>query len=221
MFSKNRIASRSEVNPLDKCTIISIFPREVIEIKHTIQPGVFTIPAGSVEKPGVLVVGTSSWWRELDDTQPLLEIPISSIQIADSIVRDYVNSMLGVSENASPGIFYVTGSHNDVKKQFSKEIERAAVKQKNWYQNIVKIADILWSRSQGNPLAISDDARLAARELNLNDKEWLRDYQIIQKSNCQACGSLINPAYPVCPICRAIIDVKKAQDLGLKFASVG
>jgi hypothetical protein len=61
--SRRRII-RSAPNPTDKSTIVSIFPRLVDEIKHTIQPGRFIIMPGSVEKPSILVIGPSSWWRD-------------------------------------------------------------------------------------------------------------------------------------------------------------
>jgi hypothetical protein len=76
---------------MDKTTIVSIYPNEIIETKPTIQPGRFVIPAGSFEKPSITVVGPSSWWREIDMDQPLLEIPVSSVQIADSVIKDYCN----------------------------------------------------------------------------------------------------------------------------------
>src|SRR5687768_15368088 len=94
---------RAPVNPMDKATIISIYPKPIHEQKWTIEPGVFDIPAGSVESPGLLVVGPSSWWREIDYEQPLLEIPVGSIQIADSIVKDWSNGLIAyVAEVSSP-----------------------------------------------------------------------------------------------------------------------
>src|SRR5687768_8340890 len=80
---------RAAVNPLDKCTVVSIFPKEVNETKPTIQPGFFHVDAGSYEHPSLLVVGPSSWWREFDENQPLTEIPQSSVIVANSIVRDF------------------------------------------------------------------------------------------------------------------------------------
>lgn len=48
---------RSIPNPLDKSTIVNIYPREILEVNHTLSPGVFQIPAGTYEKPGLLVIG--------------------------------------------------------------------------------------------------------------------------------------------------------------------
>ena len=101
---------RAPVNPLDKSTIVSIYPKEINERNHTIQPGVFQIPPGSYDRPSILVVSSSSWWREIDEDQPLLEIPVSSIQVADSVVRDYCIGLLGCNmADIMPGIFYIPG----------------------------------------------------------------------------------------------------------------
>src|SRR5258706_9506503 len=108
----NRQTVRAPVNPLDKSTVVSIYPRAIEETKYTIQPGVFKIPAGSYKEPSTLVVGPSSWWKELDESQPLLEIPVSSITIADSIVRDYCNGILCCNMgDATPGLFFIPGEH--------------------------------------------------------------------------------------------------------------
>lgn len=118
-----------------------------------------------------------------------------------------------------PGLFFVLGEHNvlDIKTNYKKKLEEMNEKQNNWYRILVKIADSLWARTSGNPLAIWDEMRLAARALNLNDKPWLKDFQTMQQVPCKACGSLKNPTYPVCPMCKAIDqDNPLAKDL--KFA---
>lgn len=217
----NRRTVRSPDNPLDKCTIFSIYPKEIEEIKPTIQPGKFVIPAGSYEKPTSLVVGSSSWWKELEEDQPLLEIPVSSIQIADSVVRDYCNGVLGCNmADMMPGLFFVPGelsvtalftTHKDLR-------DRARAKQINWFTLLVKMADTLWARSNGNPLAISDDMRLAAQELGLRAKEWLQDFQAQEMIKCVGCGSMRNPLFPICPSCHNIIDVELYKKLNIQKA---
>ena len=79
---------KQPVNPMDKSTIVSIYPQEVDEKKVTIQPGRFIIPPGSFEKPSILIVGPSSWWREIDEHQPFLEITCSSVQVAEAVVKE-------------------------------------------------------------------------------------------------------------------------------------
>lgn len=212
----NRRTIRGPINPLDMSTIVSIYPKVVHERKCTIQPGEFHINPGTLAKPEILIVGPSSWWRDIDEDQPLLEIPISSIVIADSVVKDYANGILGCDMSESmPGLFYVPGAKVDkenkpdyaatlawVKTEFKNQFEIAERKQKNWYNILVKLADSLWARSNGNPLAVSDDMRMAARELNLSQtKDWMKDFQMVDMVRCKACGSLKNPLYPICATC--------------------
>jgi len=213
---------RAPVNPLDVSTVVSILPKEIDERKWTIQPGRFLIPAGSFENPAVLVIGPSSWWKELDEEQPLLEIPCSSIQVADSVVKDYCNGILACNMgDTMPGLFFVPGewSSEGIKKERRGELNQALMKQRNWYKVLVKMADTFWARTNGNPLSISDDMRLAAKELNLeSNKEWTKDTQAVDLQRCVACGSLGNPMFPVCAVCKAVKDPEKAKSLGITFA---
>src|SRR5215813_5850728 len=105
-----RRTQRAPVNPMDRATVISIYPMPLMEKKCTLQPGFFQVPAGSFDNPSTLIVGPSSWWREIDVEQPLLEIPVASILVADSIVRDYCVGLLGCNMgDAMPGLFYIPG----------------------------------------------------------------------------------------------------------------
>ena len=218
---RNRRTIRAEVNPLDKSTVVSVLPKLIRERKPTIQPGIFEIEAGTIEKPSILVVGPSSWWREIDENQPLLEIPVSSVQIADSIVRDYCNGLLGCNMgDKMPGLFYVPGEYTleGIRKNYAALLNKAVENQKRWFLELVQIADILWSRSNGNPLSISEDARLACKELNIQNKPWLGDIQVAELVRCVACGNLRNPQYPICPQCKAVVDKELAAKLNLTIA---
>lgn len=212
---------RAAVNPLDKSTVVSILPKPIYERKITIQPGVFEISPGTFDDPAVLVVGSSSWWREVDESQPLLEIPVSSIQIADSIVKDYCNGLLACNmADLMPGIFYLPGDYTPekLKKEHMPLLLKARENQRRWFLELVRIADILWSRTNGNPLAISSDARLACKELNITNKPWLGDLQTSELVRCKACGSLRNANFPICQTCKAIADPELAKKLNIEFA---
>ena len=218
-------------NPLDKSTIVSIYPRDINVSKPTIFPGNWTIKAPNPQKEdfSILTVGSGSWWKDVDEGQPFLEIVTGSIQMADSIVRDFMNGLFACDMTTrAPGIFYVPGKHDhktiyayqhpDTGVTFEQMLESAKVRQKNWFLELVRVSDILWARTNGNPLSISDDARLAAQILGLQ-KVWIKDYQSVQMTNCKACGAMRNPMYPVCQTCKAVDDPDKAKELGLKFVS--
>lgn len=213
----NRMTVRGAVNPYDRATIFSIYPMPIREVKITLQPGTFEIPAGRPEKPGRLVIGPSSWWRDVDPDQPLLEIPVSAVVMADSIVRDYNNSRLGSNMGDSiPGIFYLPGeiTNKQLGEEYPQALEMAIVKQRAWYNTLVKLADALWARTNGNPLAIPDDCRLAARELSFS-RDWTTNFSRIEMVPCVACGMLRNPNFPICSNCKNVVDRKKAEELGL------
>lgn len=208
---RNKRTVRGPINPLDKCTIFSIYNKEIFERKATIQPGSFLIPAGTYENPARLVVGPSSWWREIDDEQPLIEIPTGAMSIAQSIVQDYVIGLLARTPDAAPGLFWVPGdiSVKELKtdEKYKKLLDKANKMQEEWFKLLVKLGDIGWARTNGNPLCISDDMRMAAHALRVSEnKDWMQDFKMFETIACIACGRPRNPKFPVCPSCNNIID---------------
>jgi hypothetical protein len=211
---------RAPVNPIDKCTLVSIFPRDVHERKLTLQPGEFHIPAGSYENPSLLVIGPSSWWRDVGDDEPLLEIPQSSSVMAESIVRDYLTGMIACNmRDSMPGLFWLPGEVlvEELKLKYKPTFDKAHNAQLNYWSNLIRLADALWARTQGNPLAVPDMAKLACHELK-QARDWAKTFVAQEVVRCVACGSIRNPAFPVCPTCKAVIDPDKAKELKIKFA---
>lgn len=218
----NRRTIRGPVNPLDKTSIVSIYPKQITEVNATIFPGRFTIEAGSYEKPSILLVTPSSWWREIDAEQPLLEIPVSSIQVADSVVNDYSKGLLACDMAESrPGLFIIPGeiTSANVIKDYKSKLDLAKSRQENFFKTLVKLADVLWARTNGNPLSISDDMRLACNLLNIKDKPWLQNFESIQLTNCPACGFLRNDLFPICSNCKAILNKEQFAKLGLQMSA--
>ncbi len=220
MLSRKRVIS-SPKNPMDVSTVVSILPRKIVEIKHTISPGRFTIEPGTLDNPSLLLVGQSSWWREIDEESPFLEIPNGSIQVADSIIKDYCNGLLACNmSDAMPGLFFIPGEHttDQIRKKHPFALPTAKAKQDKWYLALVKMADTFWARTNGNPLSISDDMRMAAEALNLKSKDWMKDFSMMEQVKCIACGSPRNPNFPICSVCKAVTDPVKARELGIEFA---
>lgn len=213
-----RRTTRAPVNPLDKATLVSIFPLNIDESKCTLQPGRWKIEAGTYDKPTTLTILPSSWWREIDAEQPLLEIPVASILIADSIVRDYCVGLLGCDMgDRMPGLFYIPGEFNSakIKLEYKNLLDIADKKQKNWYSELVKTGDVAWARTNGNPLAVNELMKMAAHELGIEDRDWMKAYKAVTLIRCFACGTLKNPQFPVCPSCRAVDPTYKGE---IKFA---
>lgn len=211
--TKRRMQIPMEVNPLDKCTIVSAYPKRIKAEKPTIFPSRFEIAAAADNDYELLVVGPSSWWREIDEHMPLQEIPCSSFQVGSAIVNDFINALLGAKGHSQkPAVFLCLGEYNKATiktykdkvsgKSFDALLKEALIAQKAYFTELVRIADISWARTNGNPLAISDDARLAAEKLGLKDsKAWMGDFKALELVNCKACGSMVNPNYPICATC--------------------
>lgn len=201
---------RAQVNPLDKSTIVSVYPREVHVRNHTLTPGKFDIEPGYPDKPSLLVIGSSSWFKDYDPDQPYVEIPVGSMMIAESIVNDYINGMLCCDmAELRPGLFWVVGEvaiseFIIPKSRYWAALQQAIQRQRNWFQELVRQADVLWARTSGNPRSVTDDMKLAARELNLAEmKDWTKDDAMVAEMvRCSACGSLRNSKYPICPTCK-------------------
>ena len=88
------------------------------------------------------------------------------------------------------------------------------VLQTRWYEALIKLADSLWARHSGNPLAIDDRMRMAARALK-RDKVWIKDFQLTELIPCSACGHLRNPLFPVCMNCNRVVDIDLAKKIGI------
>lgn len=219
MLFGNRQVNRLPNNPHDISTIVNIFPKEIHEINYTLEPGTFHIPYGTYNNPGILQVGASSWWKDIDPEQPLIQIPVASITVAESVIRDYSNGMPWFTPTQRPGLFAVFGKYDDKNPEHKTLKDKAAEYQKNWFTFLVKQADMLWARTNGNPLAIADDMKLAARELGLEDKDWLRDQRTLEMIRCKACQQLIRKDSILCGNCKVVLDVAAFTKLGLKFAS--
>lgn len=203
----NRRTVRGPVNPLDKSTIVSVYPRPCNFKNVTLSPGRWYLEAGSMTVPSLLVIGPSSWFKDVGIDEPLIEIPQSSVQIAESLIKDYLNGVFGCNmHDAMPGLFFVPGkfSLTKIREEYPELLGNAVRSQMNYYRTLVKYADSLWARSNGNPLAVNDEMRLGAKELGLQDREWMKETQNVGMTRCPACGEFKNPEYPICRSCHSI-----------------
>lgn len=213
----------------DKCTIVSLFPREIVETKPTTFPGRFVIPAAPENGFSLLVVDPASYYlASQNPRQPPNEFQINSALLANSIVQDYINSIAWASPGKRPGVFWINGAHDEVSILHSKDengvpfLTRLKMEeqiQKDWFLEVVKQADSLWARSNGNPTSIMEDARVGALRYGLKDKPWMGDAVASELKNCFSCGELVNYSYPTCKHCKAIINPEKAKELNLMFVN--
>jgi hypothetical protein len=219
-MAKHRMVVRAPENPLDRSTVVSIFPLEITENKATIFPSRFTIPPGTVKKPGVLVIKPSSNWRDVDPERPIEIIPEPSVIIAKALVQDFANGLMECDGNGKvPGLFWVIGEKTsaDILKDHQDLLEQYEQKQRNWFQSLCSLTDALWAE-RPNPRVVSELVKIAATELNL-DKPWMRDFKDMKMSPCPACGELRDEMYPVCRHCHTVVDTVKYNAGKFKVAS--
>lgn len=215
----NRRTIRGPINPMDKSTVVSIYPKRIKFTNITLMPRQWVLEAGSVENPAVLVVGPASWWKETNPNEDPIEIVQGSVIIANSLVNDYCNGIHECDlETSMPGLFWVPGpfTAETIKKEHKALLESAIAKQTNYYRRLLGQADALWARSNGNPLVVNDEMRLAAKVLGAQDKDWMHDHQAVGMTRCFACGEFKNPEFPICKHCRSIDpNHPKAKDIKL------
>src|SRR6266496_1776829 len=189
-------------------TIISIFPRKLVEHKPGIQPSEYVIPAGNPERPGLLIINDNVFYLmnpdPLSDGKdvPSIRVPVRAMEMAQSIIMDYVNALISVETGKRPGLFCVKGGYDDpilIKTRFSRELKLYNDYQMEWFKSLVLMGDEIWKGSR-SLAGISDLQREACRSLRL-DREWLVTTQNAELIKCRFCTSLVSNDAIVCPAC--------------------
>lgn len=205
---------------MDKCTVVSILPYEIYDSKPNLYPGSFTIPAGTVRKPGLLEVRRSTFWIPMAFGAPSLPAHSSPDEVANSIVNDYVDAMLSVGPGQRPGLW--------VEERVFKDSDEAAAllipvipdkvkAQRQWFLTLVNMADAEFKK-HGQAQSISDLQKLAARELQLNDRPWLLTIDQLSINNCPACYNPVNTNAVICGACKYILQPDRYESM--RFATI-
>lgn len=230
-YTGRRVLHQLPRNPADKSTIVSVFPKEIVEDKPTIFPGHFVIPAAvSGDFSLTIVEGSSYYMPSMVEKMPPTEIQVNSAALALSIINDYLSATWLASKGVrGPGVFWVPGAYNRTSiltykdesgRTFAALRAEAESQQKAWFALIMDFADEVWARSNGNPRGIPEDARIAAEYLGVSStKPWMENTVASVLEHCPSCGEMINLAYPTCKHCHAIVNTVKAKELGLVFAT--
>lgn len=218
-------------NPMDKTTIVSIYPRNIVDDKPTLFPSRFVIPAAKDGEFSLLVIeGASYFLSSMIGNQPPTEVQVNSMMLAESILRDSIPTMNLVTNSARPGVFSIPGGFNRISilnyvhpdgRKFKELLATAREWQMNYWTAVIDEADYFWSKSQGNPKTIPEDAKLAARIMGVEkQKPWMSNVVASELINCKACGELVNPIFPVCKHCHVIINEERAKELNIQFAKL-
>lgn len=196
------------------CTIISLVPFSIKEVKPQIIPGYFQIPPCKQDDIQVLPIGDSIHWMESPfPKMPPIKLTEDSRTMARSIVNDYIEAQLATDTDVAPGLFWVEGhfTKKEAKSQFEKEIRDADKRQKRWFVNLVKIADDDWAGSHQHKF-ISDIQRHAARALSL-EREWLTLYNDSALVQCPLCRDMVRSDAIIHNICGFVINPVEYEKL--------
>jgi len=187
-------------------TVVSLFPLEISETKPGLYPGYFVIPAAPMGEISYLPVGDSVYYQDTkNDIRTAIRTPFHVV--AESIVGDFQRSHIGrIVGEAEPGLFWVPGmylSQRRIREEFAEQIEDANQKQLKWFEELVKIADDSYSRTQRHT-SVSTLQRLAAKHRGIQRPWVLRSND--SANTCRFCKAETPFGAVKCPTCREIID---------------
>ena len=205
-----------------QCTVVSIVPFDILEEKPGLVAGRYFIPASDGKEPQLLYISRAIHYVYLDETRGSLQVRDAPDEVARSIVEDFTNSQLRISENAKPGIFWKSGSisKETVKTQFKDDLDKARIKQFNWFVELCKLADDDWNRYHLHN-CVTDFQRKAAEIIGWRpeEHEWMAARTVLGGNRCPSCQTLVAPNVIVCPSCSCILDHEKYSKL--QFAGKG
>lgn len=192
-----------------ECTLVSIIPTMILERKPGMVPGAFTMPPAKENDFELLLIPDCRYYIYLDGDRGSIAAYKPGEEVAESVVRDYIDSKPNVSPEAHPGIGFVPGNYVDQKEKFKKDhsdiLKRLDDTQNLWFAELVKVADDEWERHRAHR-AISDEQRLAAKRLHLMDRPYLISIPDSKLVNCKGCYTQISAKAVICPNCRTILD---------------
>jgi len=201
-------------------SVISLAKTPIREEIPGMQGGIYEIPACENNKPYILIIEDSFYFKpDIDGHQDMVIVP--SYQIAMSVVQMHLSSQLAFKLGQHPALFavpHVVVREDDLKNYKDKIAEMLAA-QKAWFIALVRMGDDDWQVSHRHNM-ISDTQRMAARELGL-ERPWLETFSTIeelQETKCPFCGTgLLNVDAPICPTCGKIHNPVRLAELEKKL----
>lgn len=203
-----------------KSTVVSVAPFPLNERKHTVIPSDFSIPPAAYPNGiEILIVSPAITMLYLDADRGSTKVPIDSWELANSIVNDYVKTVLSYRPGAGPGFFALEGDYTipQVEQEQRAKLVGARDSQKRWFQNLVRLADDDWAKYRQHR-SISEVQRIAAKSLSLQ-REWITS--IPEKENlCPVCRDLVDPLAIMCKNCKFIINEVEYRKVKDRFVQV-
>jgi hypothetical protein len=194
-------------------TVVSLFPEEISEAKPGLYPGYFVIPAAPIDGLSFLPVGDSVYYQETKNDQQT-QVRVAYDTVAESIVGDFQRGHIGrIPDVAEPGVFWIPGQYVDeqsIRNLFGPTILKAEQMQLKWFEELVKIADDTWSRTNRHS-SVSHLQRMAAQRLAISRPWVLRTGE--SDNTCPYCKSEVPFGAIKCPTCREVIDMPRYREM--------
>lgn len=186
--------------------IVSFLPYDYSPQLSGLLPSAFHIPAAEPDDFVVVPITDCMEHVYLLDGKTLPRM-ISGREVAGSIAYDLLNATPSVSNNSKPGIKSLPGNltKEQIINMFPDELEQLRLMQRNWYGELVKVADDTWNdpNARGKHQSISDVQRIACRRLGLN-REWLTAV-VTNNVPCFACGFMVLDTALICMNCKTVL----------------
>jgi hypothetical protein len=179
-----------------RSTIVSMIHQEIREEKPGLVPNVFTVKAGSIEKPSITHIKAAKHFVYLDDTRGSLPVRDASYEVARSIVEDYTSSQLAIAEGVSPGIFWVPGelTLKEIEQDFGQVLAMAKVAHMRWCNELIKMADNDFAQHHKHNV-VSGFQRKVAEIMKADPlkHEWMNVNNSLENESCPGCGVPVRP----------------------------
>lgn len=159
----------------------------------------------------------------LDADRGYMKRPIPAEETANSVVEDYIASMIYADPACHPGIFWVPGElkQADIERLHGQKLKEVRAIQDQWFTRIVEAADDEWARAKHHR-SIAPVQKLAAKCLGM-EKEWTVQVNYnagVVFVKCPACMSLIDNKAIVCGTCRCVVNAEAYSKLQFAQAPV-
>jgi hypothetical protein len=194
-------------------TIISIYPKEIRELKAGLIPNEYVVPEGSMDKPAVIHISDAKHLIPQAFGAPAIQSYESAEKVAKSVVFDWIKAQMRYSEDAHPGIMALSYEipADQVKFKLLDELKKLESKQIRWAQALLKDGDDMWER-YGENRAITDTQRWAANYLK-QPREWTNIEAGGNLMDCPSCDARISKNVATCRTCGCIINKEKYDKL--------
>ena len=197
-------------------TVVSVFPFATQERKPGQAKVLYEIPACEPDDIQLVYIEDSFYVHRIIGTKQEIRVPVHCDDIANSIVDDFCNSIIGANETAKPGMTWVPGrvTKPELFTRYKDVVPALKEMQRLWYIQLVMLADDEWNKYHQHKL-ISEMQLYAAKALGL-ERDWVISYTNREEfTDCPSCRTRVSNLAAKCANCGYILNEKRAIELGI------